>query len=177
MRVFPVQLWLNAMEITIDSMKPDDWDAVRRIYLDGLATGNASFETEAPSLETWDAKHHTHSRLVARAGERIVGWAALAPVSQRACYSGVAEVSLYVSDDSRGRGVGKKLLEAIIMSSECNGIWMLQGGTFPENLPSLKLQESCGFRLVGRRERVGKLNGVWRDTVLTERRSKIVGIE
>lgn len=174
---FRVQLRLNTMDIAIDTLKPDDWSAVRRIYLDGLATGNASFETAAPSWETWDAKHHTHSRLVARAGERIVGWAALAPVSSRACYAGVAEVSLYVSDDSRGRGVGKKLLEAIIASSECNGIWMLQGGTFPENLASLRLQESCGFRVVGRRERVGKLNSVWRDTVLTERRSKIVGIE
>lgn len=165
------------MDIIIDQMRADDWDAVRRIYQDGLATGNASFETEAPSWEVWNAKHHAHSRLVARAAARVVAWAALAPVSPRACYAGVAEVSLYVSDDCRGHGVGKKLLEAVIVASECNGIWTLYGGAFPENAASLRLQEACGFRFVGRRVRVGKHNGVWRDTVMTERRSKVVGVE
>ena len=165
------------MDLTIDTLRPTDWDAVRRIYLEGLATGNASFETEAPSWDAWDAKHHAHSRLVARAGGRVAGWAALAPVSARACYAGVAEVSVYVADDNRGRGVGKKLLESLIASSEANGIWTLYGATFPENVASLRLQEACGFRLVGQRERVAKHHGVWRDTVMTERRSKVVGTD
>jgi phosphinothricin acetyltransferase len=165
------------MDFTIDEMRMSDWDAVRRIYLDGLATGNASFETDAPSWEIWNAKHHAHSRLVAREGGRVVAWAALAPVSTRACYAGVAEVSVYVANDCRGRGVGKKLLEAVIASSERNGIWTLYGATFPENVASLRLQEACGFRVIGRRERIAKHNGVWRDTVMTERRSKVVGTD
>jgi phosphinothricin acetyltransferase len=165
------------MDLTIDAMRADDWDAVCRIYRESLATGNASFETEAPAWNTWDAKHHPHSRLVARAGGRVVGWAALPPVSPRACYAGVAEVSVYVADDNRGRGVGKKLLEAVIAASEVNGIWTLYGATFPENVASLRLQEACGFRVVGRRERIAKHNGVWRDTVMTERRSRVVGVE
>ena len=165
------------MDLTIDAMRADDWDAVRRIYGEGLATGNASFETEAPAWEAWDAKYHAHSRLVARLGGRVVGWAALAPVSPRACYAGVAEVSLYVTDDCRGRGVGKKLMEALIASSERHGIWSLYGSTFPENVASLRLQEACGFRVVGRRERIAKRNGVWRDTVMTERRSRVVGAD
>ena len=158
-------------------MRADDWDAVRRIYQEGLATGNAGFETVAPAWEVWDAKHHAHSRIVARAGERVVGWAALAPVSPRVCYAGVAEVSVYVTDDCRGRGVGNKLLEAVIASSEANGIWMLTGATFPENVASLRLQEACGFRVVGRRERIAKHDGRWRDTVITERRSRVVGVD
>jgi L-amino acid N-acyltransferase YncA len=165
------------MDLTIDEMLAGDWEDVRRIYLEGLATGNASFETEAPTREAWEAKYHAHSRLVARLGGRVVAWAALAPVSPRACYAGVAEVSVYVTNDCRGRGVGKKLLEALIAASERNGLWSLYGSTFPENVASLRLQEACGFRLVGRRERIAKRNGVWRDTVMTERRSKVVGTE
>lgn len=163
------------MDISIEAMLAGAWDAVQRVYLEGLATGNASFETQAPEWAAWDAKYHAHSRLVARAGGRVVGWAALAPVSPRACYAGVAEVSVHVTDDWRGRGVGNKLLTTAIASAEVNGIWTLQGGAFPENVASLRLQESCGFRVIGRRERVGKHNGVWRDTVITERRSKVVG--
>src|SRR5262245_25170884 len=121
------------MDLTIDEMRPGDWEDVRRIYFEGLATGNASFETEAPSRDAWEAKYHTHSRLVARLGGRVVAWAALAPVSPRACYAGVAEVSLYVTDGCRGRGVGKKLMEVLIAASERNGIWSLYGSTFPEN--------------------------------------------
>jgi phosphinothricin acetyltransferase len=165
------------MEIDIDAMRVEDWVAVRGIYQEGLATGNASFETETPEWDVWNAKYHGHSRLVARVGGRIVGWAGLAPVSPRACYAGVAEVSVYVSDDCRGRGVGNKLLTALISSSEVNRIWTLYGHTFVENTASLKLQEACGFRVIGRRERIGQLNGVWRDTVMTERRSKVVGVD
>lgn len=164
------------MECVIDELRADDWEAVRRIYLEGLATGNASFETEAPDWAAWDEKHHRHSRLVARQGGRVVAWAALAPVSHRHCYAGVAEVSLYVAADCRGRGVGKRLLRALVESSERHGVWALCGATFPENTASLRLQQACGFRVVGRRERVAQRDGVWRDTVLTERRSSVVGV-
>lgn len=165
------------MDIDIEPMRPNDWEAVRRIYLEGLATGNASFETEAPSWERWDQGHHSHSRLVARQGGPVVGWAALAPVSQRSCYAGVAEVSLYVAAEARGHGVGKRLLQALIEESEKHGIWTLYGGTFAENEASVRLQLSCGFRIVGRRERIGRLQGVWRDTIITERRSRAIGID
>jgi L-amino acid N-acyltransferase YncA len=165
------------VDLVIDDLRPDDWDEVRRIFLDGLATGDASFEVEAPSWEMWDQRHHRHSRLAARGNGRVVGWAALAPVSPRACYAGVAEVSLYVAADWRGKSVGKRLLEALVASSERHGIWTLQGAAFPENVASLRIQQACGFRVVGRRERVAQRDRVWRDTVLTERRSRIVGID
>jgi phosphinothricin acetyltransferase len=165
------------MTFTVDALRAGDWDAVRRIYQQGLDTGNASFETQAPAWEAWTAKHHPHSRFVVRAEGHVVAWAALAPVSPRACYAGVAEVSVYVCDECRGRNVGKKLLEAVITSSEANGIWTLYGATFPENVASLRLQAACGFRVIGRRERIGKLNGIWRDTVMTERRSRMVGAD
>jgi phosphinothricin acetyltransferase len=165
------------MQFTIDEMRPADWEQVRQIYLEGLATGLASFEVEAPSWEQWDEAHLKHSRLVARADKRVLAWAALSPVSRRKCYAGVAEVSLYVAADCRGHGVGKALLQALIESSERHGIWSLCGGTFPENTASLKMQLACGFRIVGRRERVARHHGVWRDTVLTERRSQVVGAD
>jgi L-amino acid N-acyltransferase YncA len=165
----------NVMEIIFDCMKPDDWEQVRQIYLEGLATGQATFEVEAPSWEGWDRCHHKHSRLVARQDGRVIAWAALAPVSGRQCYAGVAEVSLYVAADQRGRGVGKRLLQTVIDSSEQHGIWTLCGATFPENTASIRLQLACGFRIVGRRERVAQHHGFWRDTILTERRSGIVG--
>src|ERR1043166_9551963 len=155
----------------IDSLRPLDWPTVRAIYLDGIATGQATFETEAPSWEAWDTGHLPHSRLAARVDGVLVAWAALSPVSKRACYAGVAEVSAYVAAAHRGQGIGRKLLEAIIGESERHGIWTLQGTTFPQNVASLRLQQACGFRIVGRRERIGQLHGVWRDTVLTERRS------
>ena len=159
----------------IDPLEPADWKEVRRIYVEGLATGNASFETEAPTWEQWDESHLQHTRLAARDSGRLVGWAALAPVSRRRCYAGVAEVSLYVAADQRGRGIGKALLLAVIESSERHGIWTLQGATFAENTASVRLQQSRGFRIVGRRERIGQRDGVWRDTILTERRSGVVG--
>jgi phosphinothricin acetyltransferase len=163
------------MDFVIEAMRPDDWGRVRQIYQEGLATGDASFEVDAPTREEWDAAHHRHSRLVARQGGRVVAWAALAPTSRRPCYAGVAEVSLYVAADCRGRGVGKALLTALIEESERNGVWTLFGATFPENVASLRLQRACGFRVVGRRERIARRDGVWRDTVLTERRSRVVG--
>ena len=167
----------NMKRPTIAEMKPGDWEQVRAIYLEGIGSSNATFETEAPSWETWDAAHLRFARLVARDGKTIIGWAALSPVSQRCVYGGVAEVSVYVSQARRHTGVGRKLLDALISESEPNGIWTLQAGMFPENAGSLALHKACGFREVGRRERIGKLNGVWRDTILLERRSRKVGID
>ena len=155
-------------------MTAEDWPAVRAVYEEGLATGVGTFETEAPSWEEWNAARHPHSRLVAR-GETVLGWAALSPFSKRACYSGVAEVGVYVAAAARGRGVGRALLEALIVSAEAHGIWTLQGATIATNAASLGLQMRCGFRVVGRRERIAKRDGVWHDTVLTERRSRNVG--
>ena len=163
------------MEILIDEMRSEDWDQVRQIYLDGLATGQATFEVEAPSWEAWNKNHHAHSRLVARCNNRVIAWAALAPVSVRQCYSGVAEVSLYVRADQRDKGLGLRLLQAVIESSERHGIWTLCGATFPENTASINLQLACGFRIVGYRERIAQHHGIWRDTILTERRSQVVG--
>jgi len=156
----------------ITEMQPEDWPAVERIYLEGIATGNATFETESPGWEAWEAKHHTHSRLITRGEQGVLGWAALSPVSTRRVYAGVAEVSIYVSDGARGKGVGKALLGALVTKSEENGIWTLQAGIFPENDASIALHKACGFREVGMREKMGKLRGVWRDVVLLERRAK-----
>ena len=163
-------------EVVIESMTAGDWLAVRAVYLEGIATGEATFETEAPSGETWDSGHLSFARLVARDGEDVIGWAALSPVSQRKAYLGVAEVSVYVGARSRGKGVGKALLERLIQESEQNGIWTLQAAVFPENAATLAVHKRCGFREVGRRERISKLNGSWRDTILLERRSEIVGV-
>ncbi|MEW6333244.1 MAG: N-acetyltransferase family protein [Thermodesulfobacteriota bacterium] len=163
------------MQLTIRPMTEADWMSVREIYTEGLATGQASFETDAPAWERWNASHHGHSRLVAWDEDGPAGWAALAPGSDRACYAGVAEVSIYVAARCRGRGIGRRLLQEVIASSEDSGIWMLYASTFPENGGSLKMQESCGFRRVGVREKIALHHGVWRDTVLYERRSKLVG--
>ena len=163
------------MTLTVDAMTPADWERVRAVYLEGIASGLATFETEAPPWETWDAAHHPFGRLCAREAGGVVGWAALSPVSRRACYAGVAEASVYVAADARGRGIGDRLLRAVIAEAEAHGIWTLQGATFAENAASLRLQERCGFRVIGRRERVARLRGEWRDTVLTERRSHVVG--
>jgi L-amino acid N-acyltransferase YncA len=164
-------------EVSIHEMRPDDWNDVRRIFEEGIATGKASFEVEAPTWEDWNAHHLHHSRLVARIEGRIVGWAALSPMSYRSCYAGVAEISIYITAGWRGRRVGIKLLTALIESSERNGIWSLYATSFADNEVSIELQLACGFRIVGRRERIAKDRGVWRDTVLTERRSKVVGVD
>ena len=154
------------------------WPAVCTIYTEGLATGNATFATEAPTWEEWDASHLGACRLVAVADDapgQVLGWAALSPVSSRCVYGGVAEVSVYVAAAARGQGVGRALLAALVAESEHQGLWTLQAGIFPENTASVQLHESAGFRLVGRRERIGQLRGIWRDTLLLERRSTLVG--
>lgn len=152
-------------------MRASDWDQVRAIYLEGIRSGHSTFETEAPSWEKWDEGHLAIARLVMRDGEVIRGWAALSPVSKREVYRGVAEVTVYVSETSRGQGIGRALLEALIDESEKNGIWTLQASIFPENAASVQLHLRCGFREVGRRERIAMLNSVWRDTLLFERRA------
>ncbi len=164
------------MNFLISPFSAADWEQVRAIYLEGIASGHATFETEAPAWGAWDAAHLADGRLAARDGDAMLGWAALSPVSRRRVYCGVVELSVYVATASRGQGVGRKLLEAIIAESERLGIWTLHGATFPENAASLRLQQSCGFRIIGRRERIACLNGVWRDTILTERRSRVAGI-
>ncbi len=157
-------------------MLPVDWPAVREIYLEGVATGEATFETLAPAWEEWDASHLPLARLAARRDGKMAGWAALSAVSARKVYYGVAEVSVYVTESERGKGLGRQLLEALITAAEANGIWTLQAVMFPENAGSVALHLSCGFREVGRRERIGQRSGVWRDTLLLERRSQRIGI-
>ncbi len=156
-------------------MHTADWVPVRAIYSEGVATGQATFETEAGDWADWNDAHMPAPRLVARDGERVLGWAALSPVSGRCVYGGVAEVSVYVAVSSRGKGIGAKLLRALIAASEREGIWTLQAGIFPENVASVALHRTCGFREVGRREHLGQLHGVWRDVLLMERRSRSVG--
>lgn len=153
------------------------YSAVAQIYLEGIATGQATFETSAPDWDTWNQNHLAYGRWVMCSEEdNVIGWAALSPVSGRCVYAGVAEVSEYVSEQHRGKGVGKFLLQKIIADSEAHGIWTLQAGVFPENKISLALHQRCGFREVGHREKIGKMNGIWRDTVLLERRSKTIGL-
>jgi phosphinothricin acetyltransferase len=160
--------------VQIRTLRESDWPAVAAIFGEGIATGDATFETEVPSWEAWDASHR-ELRLVAETDDGVVGWAALSGYSDRCCYRGVSEVSVYVAAVARGRGVGRALLDAVITRSEAAGVWTLQAGIFPENKPSLRLHLGCGFRLVGVRERLGELAGVWRDMLLLERRSEVVG--
>jgi phosphinothricin acetyltransferase len=163
------------MDLSLASLRPDDWPAVRAIYAEGIAGGEATFETEIPTWERWDRAHLEAARLVARQEGRVVGWAALSPVSDRCAYGGVAEASVYVAAAARGHGVGRALLTELIRRSEEVGIWTLQGGLFPENRASRALLAGCGFREVGLRRRLGCLRGVWRDVLLVERRSERVG--
>ncbi|MBN1402470.1 MAG: N-acetyltransferase [Anaerolineae bacterium] len=156
-------------------MQQADWPAVCAIYRQGIATGQATFETTVPAWERWDAAHRRDCRLVARNASGVLGWAALGPVSTRPVYAGVAEVSVYVAASVRGRGVGRALLQALVSASEEAGVWTLQASIFPENKASLALHLACGFRQVGYRERIGRMAGVWRDTVLLERRSGTMG--
>jgi L-amino acid N-acyltransferase YncA len=149
----------------------EDWPAVKAIYEQGIAGGNATFETEVPSWDDWDRAHLEGHRLVALQEDKVVGWAALSPVSERCVYAGVAENSVYVADEAQGRGVGRALLEELIARAERDGIWTIQTGIFPENAASLELHKRCGFRVVGTRERIGQHHGVWRDVVFMERRS------
>ena len=158
----------------IEPLKPEHWPAVRSIYLEGIATGQATFEQDAPEWERWDANHHAHSRLVAIDDGGVSGWAALSPVSARHVYRGVAEVTIYIAERARGRGVGRALMSALIESSEAAGVWTLQSSIFPENEASIRLHRSAGFRVVGERKRIGYLAGAWRTTVLMERRSEVI---
>ncbi|HEX6679663.1 MAG TPA: GNAT family N-acetyltransferase [Gaiellaceae bacterium] len=160
-----------ATVIAIRDLRPGDWPDVSRIYAEGIATRNATFETEVPSWDDWDAAHLAGHRLVAVAEGEVVGWIALVPVSKRECYRGVAEVSAYVAEEARGQGIGAALLAGVIESAEGAGIWTLETGVFPENAGSLVLLKRFGFREVGIRERISQLDGVWRDVVLLERRS------
>ena len=164
------------MPVQIVAMLPAHWEAVKRIYEEGIATGNATFQDKAPTQEEWDASHLKSCRYVAVDRDEVLGWAALTPVSGRCVYAGVAEVSVYVGERGRGKGIGKKLLEHLINESEREGLWTLQAGIFPENVSSIALHEKAGFRMIGRRERIGKMHGVWRDTLLLERRSNTTGV-
>jgi phosphinothricin acetyltransferase len=161
--------------LEISALEPQDWEAVRTIYLEGIATGNATFQTSAPEWEKWDEGHLPHSRLVARENGKVIGWAALSGVSSRCVYAGVAEVSVYVAEKARGRGAGQALLRRLVDESEQHGIWTLQAGIFPENTASVELHRKVGFRIVGRRERLGQLADRWRDVLLLELRSATIG--
>jgi L-amino acid N-acyltransferase YncA len=160
---------------SIQALRAEHWDAVSRIYAEGIATGHATFESEVPSWERWDAAHLADHRLVALGEGEVVGWAALSPVSTRPVYSGVVEESVYVAEQARGVGVGRALLEALIAGADASGIWTIQTGIFPENEASVRLHERVGFRVVGVRERLGRHDGVWRDVLFLERRSPAVG--
>jgi L-amino acid N-acyltransferase YncA len=162
-------------DLVIRTLVAEDWPEVSRIYAEGIATGNATFERVLPTWEQWDVAHLSAVRLVAVRDREIVGWAALSAVSRRRVYAGVAEVSVYVASQARGQGIGRRLLGHVIQAAEFAGIWTLQGSIFPENTASLRLCEAHGFRRVGKRERIGKVDGNWRDTVLIERRSALVG--
>jgi L-amino acid N-acyltransferase YncA len=156
-------------------MTPEDWEAVRTIYLDGIAGGHATFETGAPAWDDWNRAHLPAPRLVAVADNAVVGWAALGSVSTRQVYAGVAEVSVYVAPAHHGQRIGRALLETLVRESEQHGIWTLQASIFPENSASISLHRVCGFREVGTRQRIGKMKSVWRDTLLLERRSEAIG--
>lgn len=167
------------LEFSRRALENSDWEAAREIYRQGLETGQATFETEPPTFSDWDSGHLPFGRIAAVSlpDRSLIGWAALSAVSKRKAYSGVAEVSVYVSEKARGKGVGHALLQSLIEESERNGIWTLQASIFPENHASLGLHESLGFRVVGQRERISRLHGVWRDTMILERRSKVVGVD
>jgi L-amino acid N-acyltransferase YncA len=165
-----------ATPIVIDELQPDDWPQVRAIYGEGMATGNATFEQELPAWTAWEHGHLPVCRIVARRDGVVLGWAALSPVSSRCVYGGVAEVSVYVGEDYRGQGLGRRLLEALVARSEAAGLWTLQAGIFPENRASVAVHERCGFRVVGCRERLGQMHGTWRDVLLLERRSTVAGV-
>ena len=166
---------LLAVDVMIRDLEPLDWPDVARIFEDGIRSGNATFELEPPAWEAWDAAH-SQIRVVAELEGRVVGWAALSSKSTRHCYRGVAESSVYVEEAAQGRGVGRALMDEVIARSEADGVWTLEAGIFPENKASLRLHLGCGFRLVGVRERLGEANGEFRDVLLLERRSEVVGL-
>lgn len=161
-------------KITIEKLLPEHWPKVSKIYKEGILTGMATFEKEIPSWKVWNSNHLKTCRLIASVKEEIAGWAALSPVSSRCVYGGVGEVSVYVSGKFRGNQIGEKLLKKLIVESERNGLWTIQSGIFPENITSIKLHEKVGFRKIGYREKIGELNGIWKDNILFERRSKLL---
>ncbi len=160
----------------IRTITQDNYSEVTGIYRQGIATGIATFQEDIPDWESWDKSHLPHCRIAAFEGEEMTGWAALTPVSGRCVYAGVAEVSVYVAEKFRGRGVGELLLNSLIAQSEAAGLWTLQSGIFSTNTGSIRLHEKCGFRQVGYREKIGRKNGVWKDNIIMERRSKIIGV-
>jgi phosphinothricin acetyltransferase len=168
---------LIAMDYTIEKMKKSDWDGVSQIYLEGINTGIATFQDSVPTFEAWDNGHIESCRLVAKSNGKVLGFITLSATSSRCVYSGVAEVSIYVGENYRGLGIGHALMIDMIKLSEENNFWTLQSGIIKENVASIKLHKSCGFREIGIREKIAKMdNGIWHDTVLMERRSKLVGI-
>jgi len=168
--------WLE-MNYTIENIVQEDWESIANIYLEGISTGKATFQTDVPTWEQWDSSHTRTCRLVARLDDKILGWSALSPTSSRCVYAGVAEVSIYIGKEFRGQGIGTSLLNRLISLSEENGFWTLQSGIIRENVESIELHKNCGFREIGVREKLGKMsNGKWHDVVLMERRSKITGI-
>jgi phosphinothricin acetyltransferase len=166
----------NKYSMLITNLSAEHWPSVKAIYESGIATGNATFQTTAPEWEEWDKGHVPSCRLIAIENEQILGWAALSVVSGRCVYAGVAEISVYVHADARGKGVGHQLLQALVLESEKHGFWTLQAGIFPENTSSIRLHEKNGFRILGCRERIGQMDGKWRDTLLLERRSLTIGL-
>ncbi len=166
----------NQPGLLIKEMCESHWPEVAQVYKQGIITGFATFEKEVPSYEQWNKNHLSNCRIVAYRDDKIIGWAALSPVSGRSVYRGVAEVSVYVAESERGSGVGRLLMEELITSSEKEGFWTLQSGIFPENKNSIKLHEKTGFRFIGKREKIGRLDGIWKDNLLFERRSEIVGV-
>jgi len=165
---------VDSPPVVLEELRPEHWPEVARIYADGISTGNATFETDVPSWERWDRTHLAEHRFVALRDGVVVGWVAVSPVSDRCVYGGVVENSVYVDDEARGQGVGRLLRERLIVSAEGAGIWTIQTGIFPENEVSVRLHERVGFEVVGRRKRLGKLHGSWRDVLLLERRSDLV---
>jgi L-amino acid N-acyltransferase YncA len=163
--------------VSIESLTHDVWEDVKRIYLSGIETKNATFETKAPEWEAWDQAHRKDCRFIAVVDHTVAGWAALSPVSGRCVYAGVAEVSVYVDAQFRGKGIGHALLARLITESEAKGVWTLQAGIFPENVGSIVLHTKHGFRQIGIREKLGKMDGRWRDVGLFERRSAVAGVD
>jgi L-amino acid N-acyltransferase YncA len=166
----------NTSSMLITNLSAEHWPAVKTIYESGIATRNATFQTTAPEWDEWDKGHVTSCRFIAIENDQVLGWAALSAVSGRCVYAGVAEVSVYVHPDAWGKGVGNQLLQALIQESEQHNFWTLQAGIFPENTPSIYIHEKNGFRIIGRREKIGQMDGKWRDTLLLERRSLTIGI-
>lgn len=165
------------MEVEIIEMNPEHWEEVAKIYLEGIETGMATFEKQIPNWADWDKNHLKACRIVGLLNSKAVGWAALSAVSSRCVYGGVGEVSVYVSQNYRGYKIGEILLRKLIYLSEQNGLWTIQSGIFPENISSIKLHEKVGFRRIGYREKIGKLDGIWKDNIILERRSNLVGID